>query len=233
MKQPKASIDTSDVLNLLDDEERAEIAAQLSELSDVNADASSLESLSPAELIRRTTAIRMPFMLLLRDVMSMTETVEGGIQGNIRFVLLPTLVANLKIDVGPQLRSVVATALSTRLLQASQQLLEQRLASLERAVFQPCISYHARQMRRDNSIGKDLLRLVDNVTPLEAHPYRRQAEIFDTRMQTEYNGQRVLAFGLNARRPFLTGTRCTRVLNEPSVPVHLIRQSGPSTSWMN
>src|SRR4029077_3325807 len=93
---PQATLDLSDVLGLLESEERAELEERLR--AGIKAGAEPFADLSVGQLLGEIVKLRLPFVRMMSDVCALLGRLEATIRGNVRFVVLPDLSADLSLD---------------------------------------------------------------------------------------------------------------------------------------
>lgn len=132
LRPPFASLDSKDIIGLLDDEELAELRTRLGiSAEDVS---EPFNKFSPAQLLSEVTKLRLPFVRMMNDISSLLGQLETSIRGNIRFVVLPDLASDLLLDFGPQMRGAIAKALNQKLLINHEDNIGSRLVLLQRQI---------------------------------------------------------------------------------------------------
>jgi hypothetical protein len=189
MSLPFASLESKDIIGLLDDEELAELRIRLGiSAEDVS---EPFSKFSPADLLREVTKLRLPFVRMMNDISSLLGQLETSIRGNIRFVVLPHLASDLLLDFGPQMRRAIAKALNQKLLINHEDNIGSRLVLLQRQVRLICERVRAGPVARRNEIGDLLHRQAEIYKEggLHAQSMRDEwmAENFFTETEYEFN----------------------------------------------
>lgn len=162
MASVKLGLLATDVLQLLDDEEKALLSAALGLQIEPGKDIAVLLGSYDAQfLLIKVVQLRTPFIKMMHQICSLLDDIEASAPGNIRYIILPDAESALRFDFGPQLRRALATIVNANLLASSDLSIDRLLAELQ--ISTRTLLEHLRPERigRDNALGRSLRRSPD------------------------------------------------------------------------
>lgn len=169
----QASVSEADVLALLANEERTELFVKLG--FRLPLDKGSETQFPIGRLIAEIVQLRQPFVRMMHEIAVLLKKLEASIRGNVRFVVLPGLDAELNLDFGPQVRKAVATALNSKLLVNHREAITVRIAEMDKEIRSLCEKIVPTRISRRTEIGGQLDKLadmLDHADPIRSRSYR-------------------------------------------------------------
>jgi hypothetical protein len=156
------------VIALLDADEKKDL------LKTLQIDEQALvERADPQWILQWLTVRRGPFIKMAAAFCGLLSTLEATVSGNIRWIVLHDGIRDLKVDFSPQLRRMVAGALSRCELAGEGMSLDERLQRLERTLCDLSKSLRPGPVSRLSSTGK---QMQDTASRLRPGPKRARYE---------------------------------------------------------
>jgi hypothetical protein len=184
-KKPVVSVEAKDLLALLDSEEINQLEAVLSPGgTDALGDSvGPFSGVSMTLLLREILSLRMPFVRMLSELLELLQYIEGSVQGNVEFIVIPDDDHEFSLDLSPQMREKVAKAIdANRLIQGAARI-EDCLSELQHCIEGLLDAVRPTYVRKPHPLLEARRKVQSQLQPHLAELHRLQNEFLSHQME--------------------------------------------------